>query len=77
MPPDTCHIQPVVSPFMAVLWKEWRESWWLLIATVAVAPGASLVCGHTRVSFLLVALMSLLLGARLFASESATESKRP
>lgn len=72
------------SPFRALLWKEWRESWWLLVAT-AMAPAAAHVAAHALGYYgdnravwpFLVAVFAFLaftLGGRLFASEAARGS---
>jgi hypothetical protein len=70
------------SPFAALVWKEWRESWWLLILMV-IAPAAwtmvaRLSCeSHSWLPFGLVIAafcaygLALSLAAGLFASERA------
>jgi hypothetical protein len=71
------------SPFAALLWKEWRESWWLLILMV-VGPTALYIAGaalcasgvisdNTMISLPAFALWALasFLGAGLFAGEHA------
>ncbi len=71
------------SPFAALVWKEWRESWWLLILTV-IGPAAlylgcvaleadGAVTETTMVGLPAFALwlLALCLGAGLFAGESA------
>lgn len=76
--------QRFASPFRAMLWKEWRESWWLLALTVIV-PAAWQAIGMREVlslgrfigrfqaaDFLIPqTLLAGLLGARLFAPERA------
>jgi hypothetical protein len=70
------------SPFAALVWKEWRESWWLL-ALMAIGPAAWTIAPRVwpdpdRIAFadLLAALavsgVALSLGAVLFASERAS-----
>ncbi|MGO8705216.1 MAG: ABC transporter permease subunit [Candidatus Brocadiia bacterium] len=71
------------SPFAALVWKEWRESWWLLGLTVIGPTALYLGCvvleangwvtGTTMVGLPAFALwlLALCLGAGLFASESA------
>ena len=67
------------SPFAALVWKEWRESWWLLVLTL-VWPAAS----YSTASFCTLTtsvwdesaiigliLLALSLGAGLFAGERA------
>ncbi len=68
------------SPFRAILWKEWRESWWLL-ALLLLAPIAAPLF-HLRVIWLVQGVLAALLGARCFAAESADgtaffQSERP
>jgi hypothetical protein len=60
-----------------MLWKEWRESWWLLIATtlVSVIMPAVLCAWENLPDWmvpvgLLTCLLPGLLGARLFAAET-------
>ncbi len=65
------------SPFRALVWKEWRESWWLLVLTAAAPAAWCLIPGAWRPETVLVILGAIvvlagfLLGARLFASETA------
>jgi len=69
------------SPFAALVWKEWRESWWLLVLAT-IGPAAWTIAPRVwpdpgRLSFadILAALIvwgvTLSLGAVLFASERA------
>ena len=63
------------SPFLALIWKEWRESWWLLILT-ATAPFTWHVFmpPHPQDWIFVTPVfmfLSLCLGARLFAGEFA------
>ena len=61
----------------ALLWKEWRESWWLLILTVVAPVGiwlaSSLFEDPSVWPFMMFALVLLggVLAARLFAGERA------
>ena len=64
------------SPFRALLWKEWRESWWLLVLVIAVAVACSVIrfTSPGKTPIVLVQLLSVgvvALGARLFSSETA------
>jgi hypothetical protein len=70
---------PRPTPFRAMLWKEWRESWWLLIPTL-VGPGilVAVICSDSAawklwavIPLLFFCLLPGLLGARLFAAETA------
>jgi hypothetical protein len=60
-----------------MLWKEWRESWWLLIASMLVSIITAAVVSARPFwmvmpwLLLLYCLLPGLLGARLFASETA------
>jgi len=68
------------SPYLALLWKEWRESWWLLILTVAAPltwhdfmpphPERWVVVSPPFI------ILALCLGARLFAGEAARGTAR-
>jgi len=64
------------APVRVLLWKEWRESWWLLVL-MAILPAATLVLGHAVgmhddvLPALALLLISFVAGARLFAGERA------
>ena len=67
------------TPFHAMLWKEWRESWWLLIPTL-LTPSVVVALFLSDnaplriwalVPMLFFCLLPGILGARLFASETA------
>ncbi len=67
------------SPFAALVWKEWRESWWLLILTF-VWPAASYstasYCTGVKsawdgLAVVGILLLALFLGSGLFAGERA------
>ena len=74
--------KPFHSPFAALVWKEWRESWWLLALTL-VWPAAWTIVPRVFpapdsfgvIMYVLVAVgvfgLALSLGAGLFASERA------
>ena len=64
------------SPFRALLWKEWRESWWLLGLAVCfpalALPVAESVLGDFELFLWFVPpVCAVLLGARAVASETA------
>ena len=64
------------SPVLALLWKEWRESWWLLLAALVV-PALTLViwrigrCNAEGLLFFPPIVVALLCGSRTFAAELA------
>jgi ABC-type transport system involved in multi-copper enzyme maturation permease subunit len=62
------------SPFAALVWKEWRESWWLL-ALMVFGPAVSYCAFRTTngkgVALVGLCLLALFLGAGLFAGERA------
>jgi hypothetical protein len=73
----------------ALLWKEWRESWWLLILTVVAPPAVWLAAiplkhsGFTpftlpvwSVTMSVLMFLGAVLAARLFAGERARGSAR-
>lgn len=73
------HTKVGFSPRQAMLWKEWRESWWLLVPMLTLP--AILVCGifltgeATSLWMIMLWLIACfvpgLLGARLYAAEAA------
>lgn len=65
---------PRPTPFRAMLWKEWRESWWMLLLTIFAPPALIwLMRDHRLVEALPVGLLIFpaALGARLFAADAA------
>ena len=64
------------TPFLAILWKEWRESWGLLLlAVIAPCTGHIAMAETPRQSWMFVTpaiiFVALCMGARLFAGEFA------
>jgi len=72
---------PFRSPFAALVWKEWRESWWLLVLMVAgpaawtivprITPDAHIWLTVDMIAALCVWGLAPSLAAGLFASERA------
>lgn len=63
------------SPFRALLWKEWRESWWALLLLAAFPAGWCVAANawgwHADRILVPLLCFAFAAGARLFASDTA------